>query len=991
MPGQTVVDTARPAAPVAMAEKRQICIEDTVHLKNKQWLIGVVDRTNHDVDSHEPDPQREYTGEIQKHISVAKGKFEAFLRNGIPPRGTVLVSWQTDFTTELVPDSELVLVDRNFFVGDVVKRDPNSPMSGTVIGTKVEVTIAPIRMWPEVETIRSHVSYERLIGDDTANSPRSLIPAEELETIRQYPEGALIIYDNWVGRIDDAYDEVTLRLSNGTVVVPENSDELTPIDPRLERHEVGDYVRAKKGNLRRGRWIFGAFNANVEPGGVVIDVRTTSITVQWLSRRLGGPPTMPGAYPSEPPIELGLDELESGKVTVYDNMKKPTTTPSSTSTSPSSSTVAIRASPELTPGQRVKFKDLAGACVKYAPYVKKRPRTETLGYDTNIFTVQTTKTTVITQWQDLSTTEDSAVELLPDPNVDDEDEVWPGEIICTNEKKKKETGDQAEWFIEPAKVGVVQTVQGKDRMATVKWFPEASVKFVENDLLPGSKTGVASGEEEKVSLYDIRTTVSLNRRRGDYVIVIEGSLAGDQSQSEDINWFGEVVDLGLNGLLTVRLGAANPVRDITVPAEAVVLAYNADIDPETGAPDHLGDTMSEDEDYDDDMDDESILDDADNYLNMWYEYTGPDGRRIRVEEDNDEDDWATEDEEDVEDESSAEENDVSMEDAGAVDTSKTTPEAPLSAQPPEGASSGEKNQSISTGDGTSESKISEPFSFADYPDAPAAFAILEGTPPEDHHFIRSAQGEPSQQRLRRIQKEHKILGSSLPPGILVRTWESRLDLLRVLIVGPEDTPYEYAPFLVDFHLGPNFPSSPPEAFFHSWTGGLGPVNPNLYEDGKICLSLLGTWHADERNENWSQAKSTILQVLVSLMGLVLVREPYYNEAGYEVRQGTEETTLSSALYSEKAYFRARGFIMHGLLHLPAPFEADIQWLYRKETGPKLLEKAIGAAKDIVERSEQGNGEKRDGLRNISKGAIIPLKRQLAGLERLREDESQTES
>ena len=41
---------------------------------------------------------------------------------------------------------------------------------------------------------------------------------------------------------------------------------------------------------------------------------------------------------------------------------------------------------------------------------------------------------------------------------------------------------------------------------------------------------------------------------------------------------------------------------------------------------------------------------------------------------------------------------------------------------------------------------------------------------------------------------------------------------------------------------------PPQAYFHSWPGenGLtGRVNPNLYEDGKICLSLLGTWQGDE--------------------------------------------------------------------------------------------------------------------------------------------------
>ncbi|GME33201.1 Ubiquitin-conjugating enzyme E2 [Neofusicoccum parvum] len=965
MPAHTVHHAAaHPAVDAVMTEKRQICVEDTVHLKTRQSLIGVVDRTNHDVDTHEPDPQRDYSLPIEKHRQIPTGKFEAFLRNGIPPRGTVLVSWQTDFTTELVPDSELELVDRTFFVGDVVKRDANSPMSGTVIGTKLQVSIAPIRMWPEVESIRVHGSYEKLIGDDTSSSPRSMIPAEELETIRQYPEGALIIYDSWIGRIDDAYDEIVLRLSNGTVVVPENSDELIPVDPRLERHEVGDYVKTKKGNLRRGRWIFGAFSPNVEPGGVVVDVRTTSVTVQWLSRRLGGPPTMPGSYPSEPPIELGTDELESGKVVVYDNMKKP---PTPTTTPASSSTVATRASPELTPGQRVRFKDLTGACVKYAPYVKKRPRTETLGYDTNIYTVQTTRTMVITQWQDLTITEDSGIGLLPDPNMDDEDEVWPGEVICSNEKKLPEpaTGgqdDAGEWYIEPARVGVVQSVDGKDRMAMVKWFPEASVKFVESDLLPGSKTGVASGSEER-------------------------------SLSDDADWFGEVVDLGLDGLLTVRLGAANPVRDIRVPVEGVILAYSADLDADQAAHDHLGDDMSEDEEYDDEMDDESILDDPDNYFDMWYEYPGEDGRRIRVEEDNDEDgSWATEDENEGEDEdeSEEEENDVSMEDAGAeVDTSKTTPEAQPSAQPLDKAASSEQNESSGTTQGPSENKTSEPFSFAGYPDAPPAFAILEGSPPQDHHFIRGNQGEASQQRLRRIQKEHKILGSSLPPGILVRTWDSRLDLLRVLIVGPEDTPYEFAPFLIDFHLGPNFPSSPPSAFFHSWTNGLGPVNPNLYEDGKICLSLLGTWHADERNENWSQAKSTILQVLVSLMGLVLVREPYYNEAGYEVRQGTEETTLSSALYSEKAYFRARGFIMRGLTQIPAPFEEEIQWLYRKDNGPNLLDKAIDAAKDIIARSEGGgNGGKRDGLRNISAGAVIPLKRQLEGLQRLKQSDEQ---
>lgn len=118
--------------------------------------------------------------------------------------------------------------------------------------------------------------------------------------------------------------------------------------------------------------------------------------------------------------------------------------------------------------------------------------------------------------------------------------------------------------------------------------------------------------------------------------------------------------------------------------------------------------------------------------------------------------------------------------------------------------------------------------------------------------------------------------SSLPSGIFVRAWESRLDLLRVLIIGPRDTPYELAPFVIDFHFADDFPENPPKAHFHSWTDGRGRINPNLYEDGTICISLLGTWPGDEK-DTWSAKGSTMLQIIVSLLGLVLVQEPYFSK------------------------------------------------------------------------------------------------------------------
>ena len=82
------------------------------------------------------------------------------------------------------------------------------------------------------------------------------------------------------------------------------------------------------------------------------------------------------------------------------------------------------------------------------------------------------------------------------------------------------------------------------------------------------------------------------------------------------------------------------------------------------------------------------------------------------------------------------------------------------------------------------------------------------------------------------------------------------------------------------------------------------MNPNLYEEGKVCLSILGTWAGDQ-NESWSASRSSLLQAFVSIQGLVLVKEPYvlprpsltvrrlivlrwFCEPAYEKWRGTEE-------------------------------------------------------------------------------------------------------
>ena len=53
-----------------------------------------------------------------------------------------------------------------------------------------------------------------------------------------------------------------------------------------------------------------------------------------------------------------------------------------------------------------------------------------------------------------------------------------------------------------------------------------------------------------------------------------------------------------------------------------------------------------------------------------------------------------------------------------------------------------------------------------------------------------------------------------------------------------------------------------------------------HKDGKVCLSLLGTW-SGAKGEMWEPAHSTMLQVIVSIQSLILVPQPYFNEPGYE--------------------------------------------------------------------------------------------------------------
>jgi len=188
----------------------------------------------------------------------------------------------------------------------------------------------------------------------------------------------------------------------------------------------------------------------------------------------------------------------------------------------------------------------------------------------------------------------------------------------------------------------------------------------------------------------------------------------------------------------------------------------------------------------------------------------------------------------------------------------------------------------------------------------------------DHHY--ASKGTTSKQHskdwAKRIQDEWRILEKDLPEMIFVRAYESRMDLLRAVIIGAQGTPYHDGLFFFDIFFPDTYPSTPPIVHYHS--GGLR-INPNLYNCGKVCLSLLGTWSGNQR-EKWIPNTSTMLQVLVSIQGLILNQKPYFNEPGYERSAGSAHGESTSKAYSENTFILSLKTMVYTMRRPPKYFE-----------------------------------------------------------------------
>ena len=197
------------------------------------------------------------------------------------------------------------------------------------------------------------------------------------------------------------------------------------------------------------------------------------------------------------------------------------------------------------------------------------------------------------------------------------------------------------------------------------------------------------------------------------------------------------------------------------------------------------------------------------------------------------------------------------------------------------------------------------------------FGICELHP--THRFNNYKNNKPEQSSLIRILSEISGFKSELPlnweSSIWVRIPKSNYNILSFLISGPKDTPYENGLFEFHAYFPINYPNSVPEVLLNTTGNDKVRFNPNLYDSGKVCLSLLNTWNGGD-SEKWNSKTSTFLQVMISIQSLILVDQPYFNEPGYEKTINTEHGKNQSDLYNEEIYSNTIKLCMIDMINNP---------------------------------------------------------------------------
>jgi len=169
---------------------------------------------------------------------------------------------------------------------------------------------------------------------------------------------------------------------------------------------------------------------------------------------------------------------------------------------------------------------------------------------------------------------------------------------------------------------------------------------------------------------------------------------------------------------------------------------------------------------------------------------------------------------------------IKQHEAQHADSSSEAPTAPAPSSP-----EGVKPVSIASNEDSA--TLAEPASLAQYHRENCISDVADDIFAKEYSYhseaLKMENSLPT--RMKTIVGEITSLMENLPEGIYVRYAESRPDTMKVLIIGPNDTPYEKGFFEFDVLCPATYPALPPRVRFKTTGGGILSFNPNLYPNG----------------------------------------------------------------------------------------------------------------------------------------------------------------
>jgi ubiquitin-protein ligase len=120
--------------------------------------------------------------------------------------------------------------------------------------------------------------------------------------------------------------------------------------------------------------------------------------------------------------------------------------------------------------------------------------------------------------------------------------------------------------------------------------------------------------------------------------------------------------------------------------------------------------------------------------------------------------------------------------------------------------------------------------------------------------------------MKRLQNEYKQSIKEPNYFYSISINQNNFYIWDALLIGPPDSPFEGGIFKCQFKFNNNYPNKPPEFKFTS------PMfHPNIYPDGRVCISILHEGYDEfgyeSVSERWSPSQN-VNSILMSILSML---------------------------------------------------------------------------------------------------------------------------